>query len=99
MWEWIESLQRKPEASRRRMALMIAAGLTLCIVLLWLALESAIPKQPVLTGPEDGTFSSVRQDLERLGEGARAQVEAWSSLVEAFRVWSDAPQEGGAGER
>lgn len=51
--EFLEKLQRKPEHVRRKIALLIAGGITLCILLLWFLSFSA--GKPVLVRPPGET--------------------------------------------
>jgi|GEM_PF-2534248 len=89
MWEWIERLQSMPETARRRAALLIAAFLTLLIILAWVLVElmtapSFTPPDPPPYAQED-SFKSLREDVERLKEAGQDQAETWRTMMEAFK--------------
>ena len=85
MWEWIEQLREKPEAVRRKISLMIAAGMTLFIVIVWLLFLVFLPRTPEPSyGAENGTATSLKGDIELLKSAAREQQGLWKGFKSLF---------------
>lgn len=86
MFEWIEQLQEKPEAVRRKLALLIAGGLTFVIVLIWLGVQAfaSYAPAPSYYGEENPTVTSLKEDWKLIKDAAGKQQDIWEGVKGLF---------------
>lgn len=89
MWDWIEKLRGMSEASRRRAVYFIAGGMTLAIVLVWMAVglvsESTFYEYPGIPSEDTSLTASLKEDVGRLREVGSQQMGTWRGIWEAFK--------------
>jgi len=77
MWQMLERLRERPDHEKRSVALLLAGGLTLVVVLGWLI---TLPGRIASVGEETETLANARDAFAPIGENINLFLEEYEKL-------------------
>lgn len=90
MFEWLKKFQEKPESVRRSVALLSAGVITLCIVLVWLAVQVFVVDEATSFREKEtsNALVSPRGDWQMLRKSIEKQTVDWSGFWDVLKRFS-----------